>query len=370
MDFHHSAERSMLAETLGRFLQKRYPVEVRHQISESAAGWSSAHWGELAELGVLGGLVPEAAGGFGGSGFDIAAIFEQLGRAMAVEPFLGTLMAVRTLAKVGGHNGLIGEVLSGASILAFAHEDRTSRYDLTNIAAHARRDGDTWLLNGGKALVTHLEAADDIIVSARISGVRSEQTGIGLFLVKRAAAGVAVEGYPLIDGGRAGELQLADTPSMLLTDDAYPVLEDVVAAGIVALSWEAVGIMDMIKTTTLDYLRTRQQFGVPIGKFQALQHRMATVALEIEQARSAAINAANGLQGDRAKRERSTSAAKYTIGRAGTLVAEEAIQLHGGMGMTWELPVSHFAKRLMMIGHQLGDEDHHLARFIAFEQAA
>ncbi len=188
--------------------------------------------------------------------------------------------------------------------------------------------------------------------------------------MKRSAPGVAVEAYPLIDGGRAGELQLVDTPGVLLTDDAHPVLEDVVAAGVVALSWEAVGIMDMIKATTLDYLRTRHQFGVPIGKFRALQHRMATVALEIEQARSAAINAANALQGDRPKRERGVSAAKYTIGRAGTLVAEEAIQLHGGMGMTWELPVSHFAKRLVMIGHQLGDEDHHLARFIRFGQAA
>ena len=360
----------MLAETVGRFLQKRYSVEVRHQISESPAGWSSVHWAELAELGVLGGLVSETAGGFGGSGFDIAAIFEQLGRVMAVEPFLGTLMAARALAITGGHDDLIGDVLDGASILAFAHEEPTSRYDLTNIAAHARRDGDKWLLNGGKAVVAHLEAADDIIVSARIAGARGDQAGIGLFLVKRAAPGLSIEGYPLIDGGRAGELLLVDTPSTLLSDKAYPVLEDVVAAGIVALSWEAVGIMDMIKTTTLNYLRTRQQFGVPIGKFQALQHRMATVALEIEQARSAAINAANGLQGDRAKRERSASAAKYTIGRAGTLVAEEAIQLHGGMGMTWELPVSHFAKRLVMIGHQLGDEDHHLARFVAFGQAA
>lgn len=360
----------MLAETLGRFLQKRYPVEVRHEISASAIGWSPAHWTELAELGVLGGLVSETAGGFGGSGFDIAAIFEQLGRAMAVEPFLGTLMATRALATVGGYDGLIGDVLGGASILAFAHEEPASRYDLTDIAARARRDSDTWLLDGGKAVVAQLEAADEIIVSARIAGVRGEQGGIGLFLVKRSAPGVAVEGYPLIDGGRAGELQLVDTPGVLLTDDAHPVLEDVVAAGIVALSWEAVGIMDMIKATTLDYLRTRHQFGVPIGKFQALQHRMATVALEIEQARSAAINAANALQGDRAKRERSVSAAKYTVGRAGALVAEEAIQLHGGMGMTWELPVSHFAKRLVMIGHQLGDEDHHLARFIRFGQAA
>lgn len=360
----------MLAETLGRFLQKRYPVEVRHEISASSAGWSPAHWAELGELGVLGGLVSEAAGGFGGGGFDIAAIFEQIGRAMAVEPFLGTVMATRTLAEVGGHDGLIGDVVSGASVLAFAHEEPTSRYDLTNIAAHARIDGDRWLLNGAKAVVAHIEAADTIVVSARIAGAKGDQAGIGFFLIERDAPGLSIQGYPLIDGGRAGDLQLVDTPSMLLTDDAYPVLEDTVAAGIVALSWEAIGIMDMVKMATIDYLRTRRQFGVPIGKFQALQHRMATVALEIEQARSAAINAANGLQGDRAKRERSVSAAKYTIGRAGTLVAEEAIQLHGGMGMTWELPVSHFAKRLMMIGHQLGDEDHHLARFIQFGQTA
>lgn len=370
MDFQHSAERSMLAETLGRYLQKRYPIEVRHRISGSTTGWSPAHWAELAQLGVLSGLVSEAAGGFGGNGFDIAAIFEQLGRAMVVEPFLGTLMAARTLDAVGGHEDMIGDVLSGASILAFAHEEPRSRYDLTNIGTHANFDGTAWILNGCKAVVTHIEAADDVVVSARIAGAKGDQTGIGLFLVKLAAPGLSVQGYPLIDGGRAGDLQLVGTSSILITDDAYPVLENAVAAGIVALSWEAIGIMDVIKMMTLDHLRTRRQFGVPIGKFQALQHRMATFALEIEQARSAAINAANALQGDRTKRERSVSAAKYTIGRAGTLVAEEAIQLHGGMGMTWELPVSHFAKRLMMIGHQLGDEDHHLARFIQLGQAA
>ncbi len=370
MDFQHSAERSQLAETLGRYLQKRYAVEVRHQISGFPAGWSPEHWAEVAELGILSGLVSEAAGGFGGSGFDIAAIFEQLGRAIAVEPFLGTLMAARTLATVGGHGDLLDGVLSGASILAFAHEEPLSRYDLTNIATQASFDGNAWILNGSKAVVAHLEAADDVVVSARIAATAGDQTGIGLFLVKSRAPGLSVQGYPLIDGGRAGDLQLVNTQSVLITDDAYPVLEDAVAAGIVALSWEAIGIMDVIKAMTLDYLQTRRQFGVPIGKFQALQHRMATFALEIEQARSAAINAANALQSDRAKRERSVSAAKYTIGRAGTLVAEEAIQLHGGMGMTWELQVSHFAKRLMMIGHQLGDEIHHLARFIQLGQAA
>ena len=202
-----------------------------------------------------------------------------------------------------------------------------------------------------------------------MAGSPGQETGIGLFLVEAGAPGLAIRGYPMIDGGRGGELTLSNTPATLLAEDGFSLVEDAVAAGVVALSWEAVGIMDRMKADTLDYLRTRKQFGVPIGKFQALQHRMATVALEIEQARSAAINASVSLDDPRIKRERAISAAKYTIGRVGTLVVEEAIQLHGGIGMTWELPLSHYAKRLTMIGHQFGDEDHHLARFTALSMA-
>lgn len=360
----------MLADTLGRYLQQRYPIATRHAIAGSEAGWSREQWAALAELGIAGALFGEAAGGFGGTGFDIAAVFEQLGRALVVEPFLGTLMAGRALAGAGGQDALLGEAIAGAGVLAFAHEEPQSRYDLADVATRAERTGDGWTLTGAKAVVPQLEAADRILVSARIAGDPGDEAGIGLFLVERHARGVAVRGYPLIDGGRGGELALDGAPATLVAEEGFALIEEAVAAGIVALGWEAVGVMDVLKAATLDYLRTRRQFGVPIGNFQALQHRMATVALEIEQARSAMINAADALGGDRVARERAVSAAKYTIGRVGTLSAEEAIQMHGGIGMTWELPLSHYAKRLTMIGHQLGDEDHHLGRYIALGRAA
>ena len=368
MDFHHSEERQMLTDTLGRYLQQRYPFDVRLAVSN--AGWSREHWTALAQLGVVGALFDGDAGGFGGTGFDIAAVFEPLGRALNLEPFLGTLMAGRALALAGDQEMLLAQAIAGTTLLAFAHEEPQSRYDLADVTVSAVPVGDQWTLTGAKAVVAQAETADHVVVSARISGVPGAQDGIGLFLVASDATGLAVRGYPMIDGGRGGELLLEETPGLLISDAGYPLIEAAVAAGIVALAWEAVGVMDMLKAATLDYLRTRRQFGVPIGRFQALQHRMATVALEIEQARSAAINAADALEQPRLQRERAVSAAKYTIGRVGTLVAEEAIQLHGGIGMTWELPVSHYAKRLIMIGHQLGDEDHHLTRFTALGRAA
>jgi len=370
MDFNHSDDRQMLADTLARYLQQRYPIEKRHAISGSDAGWSAEHWSALADLGMVGALFGEDAGGFGGTGFDIAALFEQTGKALVVEPFLGTLMAGRILASAGGQEDLLGETIAGTAILTFANQEPQSHFDLAQIATRAERSANGWTLTGAKAVVPQLEAAGRILVSARIAGEAGEEAGIGLFLVDARAPGLVVRGYPMIDGGRGGELTVAGTPATLIAEDGYGLIEDGVAAGIVALCAEAVGIMDVIKAATLEYLRTRKQFGVPIGKFQALQHRMATVALEIEQARSAAINAAAALDGSRVKRERAVSAAKYTIGRVGTLVAEEAIQLHGGIGMTWELPLSHFAKRLTMIGHQLGDEDHHLGRFMALGRVA
>jgi alkylation response protein AidB-like acyl-CoA dehydrogenase len=370
MDFNHSEDRQMLADTLGRYLQQRYPIDARHRIAASEAGWSREHWTALAELGVVGALFGEDAGGFGGTGFDIAAVFEQFGKALVVEPFLGTLMAGRALAKAGGQEALLGEVIAGTALLAFAHEEPQSRYDLAEVATRATRNGDGWTLDGRKAVVPQIEAADHILVSARLSGAPGDERGIGLFLLHKGVGGLDLRGYPLIDGGRGGELSLSSAPATLVAEDGFALIEDATAAGIVALAWEAVGVMDVLKASTLDYLRTRKQFGVPIGKFQALQHRMATVALEIEQARSAAINAADALDGGRTARERAVSATKFTIGRVGTLAAEEAIQMHGGIGMTWELPLSHFAKRLTMIGHQLGDEDHHLARFATLGRAA
>lgn len=369
MDFTYSDDQKMLADMLGRYLQQKYPIDHRHAVSLSEAGWSREQWTSLADMGIIGALFDPSVGGFGGSGFDIAVVFEQIGRALVVDPFLGTLMAGRALAGAGNRQDLLEAVIAGSAILAFAHEEPQSRYDPTGVATSATSVGERWTLTGRKAVVPQVEAADHILVSARIAG--AEGLGdIGVFLVDRGAAGLGLRGYPLIDGGRGGEILLDGATAMLVSQRGYSLIEEATAAGIVSLVWEAVGVMDQLKAQTLEYLRTRKQFGVPIGKFQALQHRMATVALEIEQARSAAINAAAALDGDRLFRERAVSAAKYTIGWVGTLVAEESIQLHGGIGMTWELPLSHYAKRLTMIGHMLGDEDHHLARYADLGRAA
>lgn len=367
MDFNYDEQQQMLADSLGRYLAQNYGIEARHAISGSAEGWSREQWSTLAELGIVGALFREQSGGYGGGGFDIAVIFEQLGKALVVEPFLGALMAGRILAAAGAQQALIDAIIAGTAIVTLAHEEADGGHDHRVVETSARRDGDSWRLTGRKAVVAQLGASTHILVSAR-EGEGDE--GIALFLVDADAQGVATVRYPLIDGGHGGDLQLDDAPAQRIAGAALPLIDEAVAAGVVALSWEAVAIMDVLRDQTAEYLRTRQQFGTPIGKFQALRHRMATLAIEIEQARSAAINAANMLDAAPAERDRMASAAKYTVGASGRIVAEEAVQLHGGIGMTWELPLSHYAKRLIMIDHQLGDEDHHLARFIALTAAA
>ncbi len=374
MDFTPTDERRMLADTLGRYLATHYGFATRMRIAASPEGFSREAWGAMAELGVIGALFGEEAGGFGGAGFDIATVFEAMGRAIVVEPFLGTLMAGRLLAQEGGHDGLVADIIAGSQIVTAALYEAQGRYDYANVATRAERDGGGWRLTGAKAVVPQIEAADVVIVSARTVGSPGQPDGLSLFAVPRAVRGVAVRGYGMIDGGRGGELELRDVAldSAALVGregGALPLIERVVAAGLMALSFEAVGAMAVVRDATLEHLRTRVQFGAPIGRSQVLQHRMATVEIEIEQARSAAINAAAALDGDRHARERAASAAKYTIGRVGTLVAEEAIQMHGAIGMTWDLPLAHYAKRLVMIGHQLGDEDFHLQRYIGLGHA-
>jgi alkylation response protein AidB-like acyl-CoA dehydrogenase len=357
MNFEHTDDRRMLADTLVRALRDGYSIETRNAGAYGEAGYDPAIWKQLSELGIVSALFDEAAGGFGGSGFDIMVVFEALGRALVVEPFLGALMAGRALAVAGGHDETLAAIVSGETIAAFAHEDAAT-------PVTAVKNGDGWTLSGTKAVVHQAGAASVFVVTV-------EQDDPLVFLVPVDTAGVSVRGYNVVEGGGAGEVSFE---GVTLGADARvggegqgrAIVDAAVGAGLLALSAEAVGAMEFVKEATLGYLRDRKQFGVPIGKFQALQHRMANVLLEIEQAHSSVINAASAFDGDDAKaRERALSAAKYTIGRTGALVAEEAIQLHGGIGMTWEYAVSHYAKRLVMIDHQLGDEDHHLQRYIA-----
>ncbi|CAB3793352.1 Acyl-CoA dehydrogenase fadE12 [Paraburkholderia caffeinitolerans] len=376
MNFQHTEDRRMLADTLNRFVSEQYGFEMRDKIAGSAEGFSQDMWARFAELGIVGALFDEAHGGFDGDGFAIAVVFEQLGRGLVVEPFLDALMVGQIVARAGNEaqQALLAEVMSGAKIVALAHGEPHSRYEASRVTARAVRDAEGWRLNGAKAVVQQGEHAQVLLVSARTAGADDAEDGISLFLVPRDAPGVHVRGYGKIDGGRAAEVSLDDVrldAAALVghEGDGYAALEYGIACGVLALCGEALGAMEVAKDHTLEYLRTRKQFGVPIGSFQALQHRMADLLLEIEQARSALINAAAALQGERMARERAISAAKYSMGRIGARVAEECIQLHGGIGMTWELPLAHYAKRLVMIDHQLGDEDHHLARYIALGRA-
>lgn len=373
MNFQPTDDRRMLADLLARYVAEQYPIATRHAIAASGEGYSREQWQQFAELGVIGALFTEQQGGFGGAGFDIAVVFEALGRGLVLEPFLASAMlAGSAVAHAGGTtwHDTLASLIDGSRVATLAHQEPQSRYDLQDVQTLAQRTGHGYVISGRKAVVPLAGAVDLLVVSARTSGEATDAEGISLFVLPADGAGVRVRSYPNIDGTHAGEVVLQEVrvpASALLGEEGkgLATLEHAVGRGILALCAEALGAMDAAKAQTIEYLQTRKQFGKPIGSFQALQHRMADVLLEIEQARSAVINAAAALDADRVTRERALSAAKFSIGRIGTLVAEECIQLHGGIGMTWELPLPHYAKRLVMIDHQLGDEDHHLARYIA-----
>ena len=372
MNFEHSEDRRMLADSLNRFIAEQYAFDTRDRIAKSPEGFSAAIWRQFAELGVIGALFSEADGGFGGGGFDIAVVFEALGRGLVVEPLLGAVMAGEAISAAGSaaQKGLLAEIIGGTTIAALAHDEAGSHYELARVQTRAARSGDGWVLDGAKVVVQQGAQADLFVVSARTADAVDDEAGISLFLVPAKTAGLTLRDCPAIDGGRVAELsfdKLALGAEALLgvEGQAHATLERAIGRGVLALCAESLGAMEAAKTATLEYLRTRKQFGLLIGSFQALQHRMADLLLEIEQARSAVINAAAAIDADRLTRERALSAAKFSIGRIGARVAEESIQLHGGIGMTWELPLAHYAKRLVMIDHQLGDEDHHLQRYIA-----
>lgn len=378
MNFEHTEERRMLADSLNRFIAEQYTFETRDRIAASPEGMSATFWEKFAELGVLGALIREEDGGFGGGGFDIAVVFEALGRGLVIEPLLGSaVLAAEAISHAGStaQRAFVEAIVDGSTIAAFAHDEPGSHYEMARVATSATRAGDGWTLTGAKSVVAQGEAASFYVISARTSGAIDDEAGISLFIVPRDAAGLSVTGTPSIDGGRVAELtfdgmQLGADAILGAEGEGYATLERAIGRGVLALCAESLGAMEAAKAATLDYLRTRKQFGMVIGSFQALQHRMADLLLEIEQARSAVINAAAVLDADRVTREKALSAAKMSIGRIGTLVAEECIQLHGGIGMTWELPLAHYAKRIVMIDHQLGDEDHHLQRYIALSKEA
>lgn len=372
MQFGDTEDRRMLSDMLRRFLADNYSDALRSGLADTQTGFSAEIWSGLAELGIIGALFSEDVGGFGGAGHDVSTVFEELGRAGVVEPLLDTLYAGGLIADLGNERQkeLLAAVIAGETQLAFAHGEPRSRFDLSHVHTRAEKTDDGFVLTGAKSVVNNGAAADTIVISARTSGADEDAHGISLFVVPADAAGVLRKGYAKMDGGNAAEVALTNVhvPDDALlgpVGGAFAAIEYRTSVAIGATCAEALGAMERSKDLTVDYLKTRQQFGRPIGKFQALQHRMVDLLIFVEQARSAVINIAENLEGDRLTRERMASAGKNLIGRAGRKISEECVQMHGGIGMTEEYSLSHFARRLVLIDHTLGDTDHHLERFIA-----
>ena len=371
MDFNYTPEQQQFKDALRRFIDKDYTFEQRNKIVHSEQGVSEQAWATLVELGMTALPVPEEQGGFNGSAVDMMVVMQELGRGLVVEPYFATVLGAQFLKLAGGQNALLEKVAGGELKLACALGERQARHELFNIATTATADGDGYVLNGTKTVVLHGAQADQLIVSARTGGGQSDTDGISLFLVPAEASGVSRRAYRTIDCQRAADISLSNVrvPRSALLGTAgagWDILDAAVDYGATLLCAEAVGAMDALNAATLEHLKTRQQFGVPIGKFQALQHRMAEMFMQAEQARSMATLAAVKVASrDANERRRTVSAAKARVGQALKYVGQQAIQLHGGMGVTNELPAAHHFKRLTMIELTLGDTDHHLARFAA-----
>jgi len=372
MDFDFTDEQRLLKDSVDRLMVDRYDFETRRRYRETEHGFSPELWAQYAELGLLAVPFAEEQGGIGGGPVETMIVMEAFGRALALEPYLATVIIGGGFLRHGASEelraDLIPQIAAGELRLAFAHTERQSRYDLFDVAATAKRDGAGFVLDGEKGVAIHGDSADRLVVTARTAGDRRDRNGIGVFLVDADAPGVSRRGYPTQDGQRAAEVSLSSVrvgPDAVIGDpeDGLPLVEGVVDEAMAALCAEAVGAMQEMHVLTVDYLKTRKQFGTAIGAFQALQHRGADMFVALEQARSMAMFATMmAATDDAAERAKSVAAAKVQIGRSGRFVGQQAIQLHGGVGMTMEFKVGHLFKRVTMIDTLFGDADHHLAR--------
>lgn len=372
MDFNHNEEQAMLAEAVGRWLAEDYGFERRRRLAAGQEG-SAANWRQLADLGLLGLVIPESQGGIGRNAVDVLIVMQALGRALVVEPYVASAIGSASLIAVAGSPQQcavhLPAIAAGESRVVIAALERGARYDLEHVTTRAEFRGGDVVISGSKSAVVGADSADQLIVSARTAGHEREQEGISLFLVPAEAAGVERVSFPTIDGLRAADLRLDQVtlPSSALLGPlhgGHGLLEHAIDRSLAAHCAEAVGAMERLLEMTIEQLRSRRQFGQPIGKFQSLQHRVAEMAIAIDQARATMFMAAARIDdAQRLSRRRAVSAAKYICGRSGRFVGEQAVQLHGGMGMTDALDVGWYFKRLVCLDLLYGDAAHHLEMF-------
>ncbi len=380
MDFNFTEEQSMLRDTVASFLQDKYDFETRRKIVASDTGWRADYWSAFAnELGILGAPFSEDLGGLGGGAVENMIVMEEFGKAMVVEPYLGTVVIGGGFLKhsaYGAAADVIAQIIAGETVIAFAYAEPQGRYNWADLKTTARKEGSGYVLNGHKAVVVGAPWATHLIVTARTGGSQREASGVSVFLVDKSAPGIVTRDYPTVDGARASEVYFENVsiPADALIGGegaALPLVHKVIDEATAAVCAEAVGAMRKLHEGTLDYARQRKQFGKAIADFQVLQHRMVDMFMQVEQSVSMTYMATVKVSDD-AERAKAVSAAKVQIGKACKFVGQNAIQIHGGMGMTDELAIGHYFKRATLIEGLFGSVDHHLRRYegLSFDKAA
>jgi alkylation response protein AidB-like acyl-CoA dehydrogenase len=374
MNFELSAEQQMLRDSVERFVDENYALETRRELAGADPGFSTDYWATMAELGWLALPFEESDGGFGGTQIETMLVMEQFGRGLVLEPYLASIVLGGGAVRRGGSAALKAEILpgvmDGSRQLALAYAEEQARFDLDDVTTTARAEGDQLILNGHKSMVANAATASELVVVARTGGGQKDTDGITLVLVDADADGVKIESFPTVDGLRAAEVTLADVtvPAANVlgeVGEGFPILNAVANDGILALAAEAVGAMEILYKDTVAYTQEREQFDHPLSDFQVLQHRMVDMFMEYEQCRSLLYRATMEVASGAESAQRTVHALKHLIGKTGILIGEHAVQTHGGMGMTEELRVGHYFKRLLVIDAQFGNADYHLQRFAA-----
>jgi alkylation response protein AidB-like acyl-CoA dehydrogenase len=372
MDFTFNEEQSLIQDQVDQFVQKEYDWETRQSLSNSELGFGEDNWKKFAELGWLGISVSEDSGGFGGSAIESMLIMEAFGKGLVVEPFLETVIMAGGLIDDHGSDqqksSFLEPAIAGEMHLALAYAEPQSRFNLSDVVTEAKADGDNFIINGYKSVVMNGPSADQIIVSARTSGTQLDENGISLFIIDANASGLDKTNYKTVDGRRASDITFENvsvSKENLIGDQdkGFEILDSAIDKAILAISAEAVGAMEVLYKTTVEYTKTREQFGTAIGKFQVLQHRMVDMFMEYEQCKSLLYMATMKHEEKAEDAKKAISGLKYQVGKAGKFIGQQAVQLHGGMGVTDELNVGHYFKRLTTVGTIFGNTDYHLKKY-------